>query len=661
MNFKKLLFSLLPLLFVLSCSDLHNLNQSEDTSKNKPLLKVVNTDIDADRESILIKLKSSSANIDLESLNEYGVTSYEPVFSPNHPNKEKLAQYGLDSWYLLKLEKTASLDMLVQKLDGVDAIRYIQYNKRAKKASDCIVEPYRPLLETKSETKSGTTPNYQFNDPLLRDQWHYYNNGTVVPEAVAGADANVLEAWKLTAGDPSIIVAVVDEGVAYNHPDLEANMWVNTAEKNGTPDFDDDGNGYDDDVYGYNFVRDTAEISFNDPKDAGHGTHVAGTVAAVNNNNRGVAGIAGGSGKGDGVKIMSCQIFDGSGGGTSASTANAIVYAADNGASILQGSFGYAAGIIQNDGVFKQYFTLEYNAIEYFINTKNNDVLDGGLCIFAAGNDGKGMSGYPAGYSNVISVSSIGADHRPTYYTNYGPGCNISAIGGEWGTGGIKRINSTVLSTVPFTKSDTGYGYMQGTSMACPLVSGIAALGLSYAKKLGKTYTVDEFRSLLLTAVNDINPYLAGSKIILVQKPDYSFEQRTLELTPFIDKMGTGLIDAWQLLMKLEGTPYIITEMGRSQWLNLSDYFGEGYAKLTYLEVSISPEDKEALGLAADPELKYQKVFIHPTKVGSGKLKVRAIAGGANLGTDDTMGGLPITMEIAVVARSFKSKNGGWL
>lgn len=656
MKFYRFILITFTTLVAFACSKNENFDGTDGGNRNKPLLKVINSNIGADQSSLLIKLNSSDSTLNLEELEEYGIESCKALFKPNSNNREKLAKFGLDCWHLITLKEEANLDNLILKLDEIEAVQHIQYNSLVKKASDCVVIPYTPTLETKS-----STTQFPFNDPLLRDQWHYYNNGTVVPEAVKGADANVLQAWKLNAGDPSIIVAVVDEGVAYNHPDLEANMWVNRKELTGTDGVDDDDNGFTDDVYGYNFVRDTSEITFDNPGDAGHGTHVAGTVAAVNNNGRGVAGIAGGTGKGDGVKIMSCQIFEGKNGGSTASTARAIVYAADNGASIIQGSFGYTAGIIKNDGIFKRALTVEYNAIEYFINTKNNDIIDGGLCIFASGNDGMGMSGYPAGYSNVVSVSSIGADHRPTYYTNYGPGCNISAIGGEWGTGGIKRIESTVLSTVPFTKAESGYAYMQGTSMACPSVSGIAALGLSYMKKLGKTCTWDEFRSMLMTSVNDINPYLAGSKMILIIKEDYSTEQRQMELTPYIDKMGTGLIDAWQLMMKIEGTPYIVTETGKSQWLDLTSYFGGNYAKLTYLDVSISPEDKAALGLAADPEIKYQKVFIHPTKEGTGKLKVRAIAGGPNLGTDNEMGGFPITVEIAILARPYKSKNGGWL
>ena len=169
------------------------------------------------------------------------------------------------------------------------------------------------------------------------------------------------EAWKLAAGDPSLTVAIVDQGIKYSHPDLAANMWINKAEQSGTTGRDDDGNGYADDVNGYNFALGTSRLTWDveayDDKgknvgDSGHGTHVAGTVAAVSNNGVGVSGIAGGTGRNDGVKLMSCQIFSGGEGGSAAVSAEAIKYAADNGASILQCSWGYPAGAVTTDNAY---------------------------------------------------------------------------------------------------------------------------------------------------------------------------------------------------------------------------------------------------------------------------------------------------------------------
>lgn len=152
-----------------------------------------------------------------------------------------------------------------------------------------------------------------------------------------------------------MVVAIVDQGVKYTHPDLAANMWINTQEKNGATGADDDGNGYIDDIYGYNFVTRGAVswdrevwVGGENKGDSGHGTHVAGTVAAVNNNGVGVCGVAGGTGRNDGVKLMSCQIFSGNDATSGAITtsAEAIKYAADNGAAIIQCSFGSKAGAL---------------------------------------------------------------------------------------------------------------------------------------------------------------------------------------------------------------------------------------------------------------------------------------------------------------------------
>ena len=330
-------------------------------------------------------------------------------------------------------------------------------------------------------------------------QWHYNNTGNIFAQtSQLGADANVYAAWQLSTGNPDVIVAVVDQGVKYDHEDLAANMWVNEAELNGTPGVDDDGNGYVDDIYGYNFTKETGELDFS--AELMHGTHVAGTIAAVNNNGVGVCGIAGGSGRGDGVKIMSCQIFHDKDGGDAATSAKAIKYAADNGAAIIQCSYGYPAGSVTSDTAYSSGASAEKQAIDYFIAKQNCAAIEGGLAIFAAGNDLTGISGYPGAYRDYISVTAMSCDYTPAYYTNYGPGCNIAAPGGDAYQSYLENINtgaSEVLSTVNGGK----YGYMQGTSMACPHVSGVAALGLSYALQLGKTFTQNEFTTLLLTSV----------------------------------------------------------------------------------------------------------------------------------------------------------------
>ena len=352
--------------------------------------------------------------------------------------------------------------------------------------------PLPDVLPQSIETRSSSLP---FNDPYLGAQWHYRNLGSASGYGyVAGADINLFNAWTKTVGHPNVIVAVVDGGIQYDHPDLAENIWVNTGEipNNG---IDDDRNGYIDDYYGFNFYNNIGTIIPND-----HGTHVAGTIGAVNNNGIGVCGIAGGDKVTNrkGVRLMSCQIFhpDHTGGTSDARLAEAIKYGADNGAVISQNSWGYT-----NPNVFPSVIKA---AIDYFIanaGINNNGVqtgpMKGGVVLVAAGNDGNSSTYYPAAYSNVIAVASINANGQKASSSNYGSWINLSAPGG---TG--------IYSTV--TKG--GYGSSTGTSMACPHVSGVAALVLSAAlenpKSVAMTPTIlkDILYSVKGSLLHSYNP-----------------------------------------------------------------------------------------------------------------------------------------------------------
>lgn len=385
------------------------------------------------------------------------------------------AKYGLDRWYVVEFDETfdpAEARRIYAATPGIELSETI-IPMELKEGSGKFVKTEMP--------KFRAPMAMPFNDPRLPEQWHYQNFGTVAGSK-AGADINLFDAWRITTGHPDVIVAIIDGGVDYKHEDLARNMHINLAELNGTPGVDDDGNGYVDDIYGFNFCTNSSEI-YPHP----HGTHVAGTVGAVNNNGIGVAGVAGGNGSPDsGVRLLSCQVFDSRTGASEGDFASAIVYAAENGATIAQCSWGWGA-----PGYYEQ---AVLDAIDYFTNEARSSHMMGGLCIFAAGNEGATGDMYPACYRPVVSVGSMTCDFNIAPYTNFGEWVDIAAPGGllDYGTA------QGVVSTLP----NNEYGSNEGTSMATPHVSGIAALILS--KYGSSTFINETLRTQLVTSVNDL-------------------------------------------------------------------------------------------------------------------------------------------------------------
>lgn len=625
-------------------------------------VKILGTKSCADPASLLVKMEKGSGSEELlQSFS--GVASVSRVF-PSVIGKEDLeSRFGLDRWYELTLEPGADNGVVAASLAGNRSVATVQYNTYLERGEELLSGPYQGPVVERADPLSKADATAVFNDPMLADQWHYKNTGSkaICNSAYAGADINVERVWReLTTGDESIIVAVIDEGVKYIHPDLAANMWVNPKEKKDGKDTDS--NGYVDDIYGYNF-KDNGAITWSDDGSSGHATHIAGTIAAVNGNGKGVSGIAGGgNGLGNGCKIMSCQVFSHGSTGSSSAFSRAIKYAADNGASVISCSYGMPSAI-EGDAAYYKISGVEIDAIRYFEATSNNSVLDGNIAIFAAGNEGRNNCSYPGATRDFISVSAFGPDFLPTYYTNYGRGCNIVAPGGEAYLAPFTSYSSMVLSTMPSElnggAANPDYGYMQGTSMAAPHVSGVVALALSYAKKLGKHYSVQEFKNMILASTNDFESRLSSAK------KDYRAGVESYITVPqlgnYRGNMGTGALDAWRLMMKIEGIPCITAVAGENQWVDLSEYFGSSSVNLSYLGVEISDADAKAIGLQSTPEIKYGRLYIHPTRNGVARFKIKAVGGGTEVGTDEKTGGMAIDQEVSVIVRSHKSKNGGWL
>lgn len=352
-------------------------------------------------------------------------------------------EWGFHLWEEIELEPGASFLEAIKHLSTLGEIEFAE-----------------PIYKK----KMNISPNDEWYS--LGYQWALKNTGQydinygeyIGQTGISGWDIGIEAAWAIETGNPEVIVAVIDEGVDFNHPDLAMNIWPEIGPQ------------------GINTVV------------GEHGTHVAGIIAAVTNNGQGMSGIAGGRGTG-GVKIMSLDLW----GEHGLTTDQLFIYAADNGAAISQNSWGYETP--------ETYSELDLDGIDYFNMYGGGSRLNGGITIFAAGNSNSNEHWWPACYKHdspesvgVIAVAAHDNRGLKANFSNYGDWIDITAPG----------VNILSLMT-------GGVGqWLDGTSMACPHVSGVAALILS---NLNTKITNTQLRSLLVRNTKDIyatNPSYIG-------------------------------------------------------------------------------------------------------------------------------------------------------
>ncbi|MFA6426746.1 MAG: S8 family serine peptidase, partial [Phycisphaerae bacterium] len=364
------------------------------------------------KEGELLVRFSPKANGSLKTKAEHN-----QILSSINAGEIKHSYKRIQGLTLVKLPKNSKVADALSKLKGKGEFLYVEPNYKIKLLS--------------------TTPN----DPCFVYQWGLHNGMT-------GHDIHAPEAWDIIHDAPNIIVAVTDTGIC-THSDLSQNMWVNQAELNGAPNVDDDGNGYQDDKYGWDFTGE--DPGDKDPNDYlnengmyyGHSTHVAGIIGAHGNDGTGVTGVCWN------VKIMNLKIFPDSGDAFIADAIDAIEYAIDKGAKVINASWGIGSNYSQS------------------LKDEIEDADAAGVLFIAAtgnsGSDNDASHDYPASYdcSNIISVMATDNTDGITYYTNYGAT-----------TVDLAAPGSNILSCLP----GDNYGNRSGTSMAAPHVAGACAL-----------------------------------------------------------------------------------------------------------------------------------------------------------------------------------------
>ena len=480
----------------------------------------------------------------------------EPLFQADPRYPQRFARAGLDRWFRVRFPAEIPLTEARARLLESGEVECVSPEVTVSFPAPRAVAASLPAIPS-------VLP---FDDPFLPRQWSLVNDGNV-RESVAGADINILDAWKVTTGRPEVVVCIVDGGIDTTHPDLEAALWTNPGE---IPDngLDDDGNGYVDDIHGYNFCASSGAVV---PDADSHGTHVAGLVGARSNNGVGIAGVAGADGSPDsGCRLMSAQWYQAK--NLMSGQAAALVYGADNGAVISQNSWGFLSRSMTQ---VPEYIR---DAIDYFIdnagcddagNQRPDAPMKGGVVVFSACTEGVVYQNFPSSYERVVSVTACDAAWHKASYSNYNDWTDICAPGGEYA--GDEYYDGMIISTA----AEGSYYWMMGTSMAAPLVSGTAALVVSAWG--GPGFTADMCKSRLLSAlrpvdIDQLNPAYAG-------KLGVGYLDASLAVCAAQDRPAPSTVAAVDIV------PYITS----ARWSFKTVADGQGTAPAYEISLSLQP------------------------------------------------------------------------